>query len=203
MDHRSYVGPPEYYDVVGGLHLVALMAVGMREHHTVLDVGCGSLRGGRFIMQYLLPGNYYGIEPNERLIQAAIDHEIGQDMVDLKQPHFSPDDYFGFSQWGVQFDYIIAQSIITHAPLSTVEKLMQEASKSLAPDGKFIATVFIGPEDNALEGWSYPEGVQWTPETIHQLASAAGLAVSQMRLPHPAGQTWLAMVKNEALENTE
>lgn len=192
-DHRSYVGPPEYYDLIGGLQFVALMGIGMREHHTVLDVGCGSLRAGRFIVQYLRPGNYYGIEPNEWLIEAAIEHEVGQDMIDLKQPSFSTDAGLNLSAWGVRFDYIVAQSIITHAPLDMVEKLMWEVSGSLAPGGKFIATALIGQEDNQLTDWSYPGGVEWTFQTIEGLVSAAGLTLSQLRLPHPAGQTWMVM----------
>ena len=196
-EHRAYVGPPEYYDIIGGLQLVVLMNVGLREHHKVLDVGCGSLRGGRFIMQYLLPGNYYGIEPNKWLVEAAIDNEIGQDMIDLKRPHFSANKHMELDEWGVQFDYIMAQSIITHAPLAMVRQLMQAVYQVLSPEGTFIATVFEGDEDNQLTEWSYPAGVKWTSETIIELAIAAGLSVATLPFEHPAGQLWLAMEKDK------
>ena len=196
-EHRAYVGPPEYYDIIGGLQLVVLMNVGLREHHKVLDVGCGSLRGGRFIMQYLLPGNYYGIEPNKWLVEAAIDNEIGQDMIDLKRPHFSANKHMELDKWGVQFDYIMAQSIITHAPLAMVRQLMQAVYQVLSPEGTFIATVFEGDEDNQLTEWSYPAGVKWTSETITELTIAAGLSVATLPFEHPAGQLWLAMEKDK------
>ena len=196
-EHRAYVGPPEYYDIIGGLQLVVLMNVGLREHHKVLDVGCGSLRGGRFIMQYLLPGNYYGIEPNKWLVEAAIDNEIGQDMIDLKRPRFSANKHMELDGWGVQFDYIMAQSIITHAPLAMVRQLMQAVYQVLSPEGTFIATVLEGDKDNQLTEWSYPAGVQWTSETITELTIAAGLSVATLSFEHPAGQLWLAMEKDK------
>lgn len=192
-DHRAYVGPPEYYDVIGGLQFVVLMALGLRQSHTVLDVGCGSLRGGRFIMQYLDQGHYYGVEPNSWLIEAAIAHEIGQNMIGLKRPHFSSDDKLDLSAWNRQFDFILAQSIITHAPRDMVAKLMREAAAALEPDGIFVATYLVGERDNTLEEWSYPEGVFWTQETVFGLARQAGLSSNQLVFPHPAGQVWIMM----------
>ena len=59
--HREYVGKPEAFDLLGGRHFVLLYLLGLREHHCVLDVGCGSLRSGRLLIQYLAPGRYYGL----------------------------------------------------------------------------------------------------------------------------------------------
>ena len=60
--------------------------LGLREHHSVLDFGCGSLRAGRLLIPYLLEGRYYGLEPNRWLIEDAMEHELGGALIDLKRP---------------------------------------------------------------------------------------------------------------------
>lgn len=66
-----------------------LTSVGLRQHHRVLDIGCGSLRVGRLLIPYLNQGNYFGVEPNEWLVSDGILNEIGQDQIEIKQPTFS------------------------------------------------------------------------------------------------------------------
>ncbi len=71
-DHyTAYVGPPQDYDFMGATQFRLLTTLGLRDHHRLLDFGCGSLRAGRLLIPYLNPGNYYGIEPNRWLIDDA------------------------------------------------------------------------------------------------------------------------------------
>src|SRR5690242_11872125 len=65
--YRSFVGPPERYDLLAALQFNLLTSLGLREYHSLLDIGCGSLRAGRLFMTYLLPGNYCGVEPEQWL----------------------------------------------------------------------------------------------------------------------------------------
>lgn len=44
--YKSYVGPPEFYDVAAAMQFSLLIFLGLREYHSLLDIGCGSLRGG-------------------------------------------------------------------------------------------------------------------------------------------------------------
>jgi len=46
-EHRKYVGPPERYDLAASGQFSLLTLLGMREDQSLLDIGCGSLRGGR------------------------------------------------------------------------------------------------------------------------------------------------------------
>ena len=63
--YRAYVGPPEDYDLVAAMTFNLLTTLGLRQHHSLLDVGCGSLRIGRLLIPYLNRGKYFGIEPNQ------------------------------------------------------------------------------------------------------------------------------------------
>ncbi len=92
--YRSFVGPPDIYDLVAAAQFCLLIFLGLREHHFMLDVGAGSLRGGRLFIPYLLPGRYYAIEPQRWLIEEALRKEVGKDIVRLRKPTFSNDDDF-------------------------------------------------------------------------------------------------------------
>jgi hypothetical protein len=52
--HRTYIGPAEHYELLSGRHFMLFFVLGMRERHTFLDFGCGSLRSGRLVMTYTL-----------------------------------------------------------------------------------------------------------------------------------------------------
>ena len=57
LDYREYVGTSERYDIGGAIQFNLLTTLGLREHHRLLDVGCGSLRAGRLFIPYLLKGS--------------------------------------------------------------------------------------------------------------------------------------------------
>ena len=40
--HRAYIGPPDEYDLVSAMSFNLLTASGLRQHHRLLDIGCGS-----------------------------------------------------------------------------------------------------------------------------------------------------------------
>ena len=52
--YRAYVGSPKAYDVTAATQFALMVGLGLREDHTLLDIGCGSLCGGRLFIPYLL-----------------------------------------------------------------------------------------------------------------------------------------------------
>src|SRR5438046_4034239 len=86
--YRAYVGPPEDYDLVAAMTFNLLTTLGLRQHHSLLDVGCGSLRIGRLLIPYLNRGKYFGVEPNEWLVDEGIRRELGETLVQIKRQTF-------------------------------------------------------------------------------------------------------------------
>jgi len=86
--YRAYVGPPEDYDLVAAMAFNLLTTLGLRQHHSLLDIGCGSLRIGRLLIPYLNRGNYFGVEPNKWLVDEGISRELGETLVQIKRPTF-------------------------------------------------------------------------------------------------------------------
>src|SRR6266513_2408047 len=188
--YRAYVGPPEDYDLVAAMTFNLLTTLGLRQHHSVLDVGCGSLRIGRLLIPYVNRGKYFGVEPNEWLVDEGIRRELGETLVQIKRPAFffsdSPDT---ISQAIMSFDFALAQSIFSHCGLDLIKAWLSAISRSLAEDGALVATFLIGEQDAAESGWIYPECVNYRPATLERAAAEAHLRFEILDWKHPR-QTW-------------
>src|SRR5947199_9194661 len=84
--YRAYVGPPEDYDLIAAMTFNLLTTLGLRQQHSLLDIGCGSLRIGRLLIPYLNRGKYFGVEPNEWLVEEGIKRELGEALLQVKRP---------------------------------------------------------------------------------------------------------------------
>ena len=196
MNYRGEVGPAKLYDVIGAQQFCVMIKLGLREHHKLLDFGCGSLRGGRLFIPYLLPGNYYGVEPNAELVYEGIKGELGIDILDVKKPHFYDFADFKMSRIGQEFDFILAQSILSHAGVDILDRIISEASRALAENGKFAATFFSGELNRSKSGWLGHDIASYTLSYMKHIAGKHGMHVAQLEdiapgVTHPIGQKWI------------
>lgn len=195
--HRKFVGPPEKYDLASAGQFSLLTALGLREENSLLDIGCGSLRGGRLFITYLKPGKYFGIEPEQWLIDQGIETEVGRDLVALKQPAFNNDSNFTLTAFGRKFDFMLAQSIFSHASQAQIRRCLSEVKKVLEPNGIFAATFFPGETNYEGSEWVYPGCVYYTLEYFTKLAADEGLACKPLNWTHTNQQKWVALTHPE------
>jgi SAM-dependent methyltransferase len=188
--YRAYVGPPEDYDLIAAMAFNLLTTLGLRQQHSLLDIGCGSLRIGRLLIPYLNRGKYFGVEPNEWLVDEGISRELGETLVQIKRPTFffsdSPDT---IAQVNIAFDFVLAQSIFSHCGLDLIKGWLSAISRSLVQDGVLVATFLIGEEDSARMGWIYPKCVNYRPATLERAAKDVNLKFEILDWKHPR-QTW-------------
>ena len=188
--YRAYVGPPEDYDLIAAMTFNLLTTLGLRQHHSLLDIGCGSLRIGRLLIPYLNRGKYFGVEPNEWLVKEGIKRELGEALLQIKHPtFFFSDSPEAIAQAKVSFDFALAQSIFSHCGLDLIQNWLSAISPSLAEDGALVATFLPGEQDSPTGGWVYPECVNYRPSTMRQAAAEAGLRFEILDWKHPR-QTW-------------
>lgn len=199
--YRAFVGPPDKYDLVSAMQFNLLTYLGLREYHSLLDIGCGSLRGGRLFIPYLLPQRYFGIEPEQWLVEEGIKKQLGKELIDIKQPTFSDDCDFTLSAFGRKFDFILAQSIFSHASQHQIRRCLSEARKVMKLTSIFAATFVEGEQDYEGNEWVYPGCVTYTLERMMHLAKEQGLVCQPIGWPHPNQQTWVAIVDPENEES--
>ena len=188
--YRAYVGPPEDYDLIAAMTFNLLTTLGLRQHHSLLDIGCGSLRIGRLLIPYLNRGKYFGVEPNEWLVDEGIKRELGQSLVEIKHPtFFLTDSPANIAKAETAFNFAVAQSIFSHCGLDLITGWLSAISRSLAQDGALVATFLIGEKDSPRAGWIYPECVNYRPATLERAAKDVNLRFEILDWKHPR-QTW-------------
>jgi hypothetical protein len=187
-------GPSERFEDVGRNTLATSIRLGLMPDHRLLDIGAGSLRVGWWLVQYLDPENYYAIEPVASRIDKA------EEILGAKI-HIYYNEDFEFPD--VEFDFVLARSIWTHASKAMISKMLSEFSENSAPDAKFL-TSFI-PSRSEREDY---KGNEWVGRVNkndkarvirHSLAwiqrecEKFGLTVEEVGLLHK--QTWLLVQK--------
>lgn len=187
--YRTHVGTGIYYDVLSANQFNLLTCLGLREEHSLLDIGCGSLRAGRLFIPYLQPEKYCGIEPESWLVTQGLNNELGHSIVDIKKPRFSADADFTLTAFGQTFDFILAQSIFSHTSERQLRRCLSEAKKALKPEGLFAATYFPATRNYTGSHWTVK--ATWTPEKMQELAREQGLHFVPLSWPHPDPQQWI------------
>ena len=197
MDYRASVGPPENYDIIGAKQFCVLVNHGLREHHYLLDIGCGSIRGGKFFIPYLQAGHYFGVDPNSKAVNEGIDNELNRKYVlTQKKARFWFHDAFQLSSFpGIptKMDFILAQSIFSHTSRAQTEKCIQQARLFMTSCSKFLGTWFVGPHNWEEEGWKPGSVVTRPQEYLERIADQNGLSFDRQGYAHPSGQTWFLM----------
>jgi ABC-type polysaccharide/polyol phosphate transport system ATPase subunit/SAM-dependent methyltransferase len=159
--HRVSVGGA--WDEIGTLQFEFLKRQGLQPSHALLDVGCGSLRGGVHFMRYLEPGRYFGIDCSEPLIRAGIEIELPAVNVDPSRGTFIVNDNFQLD--GVPpLDFALAQGLFPEVPLGTVITCIAAVVRRLAPGGRFYVTYFEDPNPAETAAVVQPSGVVTYPD---------------------------------------
>lgn len=147
--HRRFVGG--VWDTHGETQLNYLKTHGLQPHHRLLDIGCGCFRAGRYFIDYLEPGHYFGIDANHSLMTTGYDVELSDEQrARLPITNLRANDRFDVS-FGEQVDFAIAQSVFTHVSLNHIRLCLYRASKTVKPGGSFFATFFERPRTTEID----------------------------------------------------
>jgi len=190
-------GPPNAFPRVGRNQLIVLIDQGLTPDSKVLDIGCGCLRGGYWIISFLNKNNYFGIEPNVEMLEAGkkylLDSQSHQ-----KCPTFSNNDNFDLSVFNTQFDFVIARSIWSHASPAQIKKMLAEFCAVASQNSIFLTSYFETDKENQYDGDSWvgrshetkePGVVGYNFNWIRKECSKNNLKCSLLYEDY--GQTWI------------
>lgn len=144
--HREIVGG--MWDEIGALQFEFLKGHGLSTQDHLLDIGCGSLRGGVHFAAYLQPGHYWGVDSHEDLLDAGYRIELNRLGLTDRVPRANllHDGDFNFERFDRMFDVAIAQSLFTHLSASRIHLCLYRLAKVMVPGGRLFATYFEIPE---------------------------------------------------------
>jgi hypothetical protein len=77
----------------------------------VIDLGCGVLRAGYWLIHFLDAHCYYGIESHAERLEAGRKTILEPDTERTKKPRFDTNANFDTGVFGVTFDFFLAYSI--------------------------------------------------------------------------------------------
>jgi SAM-dependent methyltransferase len=169
----------------GQMQFDYLIGHGLKPGMRMLDIGCGNLRAGRLFIDYLDPGNYYGIDISPDILLAA-EQTVAEYGLQAKLPHLMlvSDLRLAFLPEG-HFDVVHAHSVFSHSPLEVIEECLAHVGRVMAPGGFFDFTFdrTEGAEHQVLR-----EDFYYRTETLTGLAGRHGLDARLMAdwedLPH-------------------
>lgn len=168
-----------------------LLAKGLVPASRVLDVGCGALRLGYWVMRFLDPGRYFGIEPQREMLRIGLEQLVEPEVVQHAQARYAHNDDFDLSVFGEQFHFVIARSIWTHAAQPQIAAMLGSFARTARPDAAFLASHYPAtPAFRLGRRWPRLErGVTTLP--LEQLSPTLARLPRISRAPAHDGGEWI------------
>ena len=202
MSRHGFLGVPlATFEQAGRGRLIALLAEGLNPESKLLDIGCGTLRVGYWLVRFLDPGCYYGIEPARERVECGLQYLLTPEEVAFKQPRFDFNANFDSSVFGTRFDFFLATSIWSHACKGQIEATLDSFVRDSTPSGVFLTSYLparSADEDYNGDRWVGTSHESKTPGVIrHSLdwivdqCSRRALHVDELAGEDCDSQFWL------------
>jgi cyclopropane fatty-acyl-phospholipid synthase-like methyltransferase len=174
---HALVGPARLWQMKRASQIDFLRATGLRPHHRLLDLGCGTLRGGIPLIEYLDEGHYVGVDVRATALAEAR-KELRDAGLESKHPRLvlCPD----LSRLALdhRFDRIWAFSVLIHMSDDVVDHALGFVSRHLAPGGAFYANVLVG--EGRTGAWEEFPVIARPPSFYRRASARHGLAVDDV-----------------------
>jgi hypothetical protein len=207
LDPDTFFGVPiPGFDTAGRAQLILLLMAGLEPGSKVIDLGCGVLRAGYWIVHFLDPGCYHGIEPHDGRLRTGLDRILEADTLSAKRPRFATTAEFDTSVFGETFDYFLAYSIWTHASKRQIETMLDAFVRDSTEEGVFLASVLPArawQRDYRGERWLGTSHESSSPGCIRHRLSWIRRACRRRHLfvqslgREVDGQTWLYISRQQ------
>ena len=145
---HALVGPVDLWEMKRRFQIDFLREAGLLPHHQLLDLGCGTLRGGIPLIDYLDPGHYAGVEVRGEVLDEGR-RELAESGLVGKQPHLVHCERLAELDLGRKFDVAWAFAVLIHMDDAVLDDAVAAVARHLDDDGVFYATVNVGAEPTA------------------------------------------------------
>lgn len=141
------------------------IALGLAPHHVVVDYGCGSLRIGRHLIDYLDGGKYWGLDVTDRFYSdglALLDNEVKR--YKAPQCRIITDNSLAEVR-AVRPDFIFSVAVLKHVPESELDGYFDKLCAMMHAATTLVVTFSASPREERISGKSW----SWSQHRIEKL----------------------------------
>lgn len=195
----------------GRLQLSKLLRAGLSPGSVVVEVGCGALRAAYWLIHFLEPERYHGIEPNREMVDTARTALLEPGLEESKRPRFAYNDDFDLGVFGVAPEFVLARSIWSHTSKAQIAAMLDSFAAVAAPQATMLTSYQPASrlpwrrQDYTGDAW-VGRGPQGTgPEHravvahrfgwVEEQARGRGLSARETKGDTFGGQVWLEVTK--------
>lgn len=182
MDNNSQcrhklVGSPALWEMKRRFQVEFLRSRGLQPSDRLLDLGCGTLRGGIPLIEHLDARGYVGIDVRPEVIEEA-EAELALHRLAHKHPTLLATGRLAELVLDRTFDVVWAFSVLIHMDADHLAEALAFSARHLSSTGVLYANVNVG--DRAPGGWQgFP--VMWRPlHAYGEAARQAGLVMEDL-----------------------
>lgn len=171
---HGLVGPPDLWAMKRRFQFEFLTSHGLRPEHRLIDIGCGALRGGIPLIEYLETGHYTGVEAREAVLEEGR-KELAEAGLEHKHPLLIHAADPAQIELEAHFDVAWAFMVLIHMTDEIVDACLGLVSRRLTEAGEFYANVILG--SGTERSWQGFPVVSRPHEFYEHLAAPHGLIV--------------------------
>lgn len=201
--HRGYVGG--MWEAIGKVQFDFMLSQGLREDDVLLDIACGSLRGGRHFIEYLAPEHYLGLDQHAWLIESGLRMELPKQTRAAKRPEFVVSDGFEFHLFSKRPTIALANSLLSHLVTDDIRLCLSNLRSVMEPEARFYAsyirtgTIWDDYENPAKS--DAQQAFQYEPEAILAIGRETGWRGRDLgEWGHPRGQQMIEFIAGAAVD---
>lgn len=135
---RFFGGKDEAWRARGAFQLQFLRSKGLLPTSKCLDIGCGPLRAGVHIINYLRPGGYFGYDENPSFIAAGRQAIVAEGLEKQRPTLAVVDDFL--CPYENRFDFGIAFSVLNHCQSDKRKDFFKNAPRAFRGGGRVFVT---------------------------------------------------------------
>jgi SAM-dependent methyltransferase len=135
----------------------AWLACGIRPDDDVVDYGCGTLRLGRLLIEFLEPDHYIGLDIDDRILEAGRS-QLPSNLIALKRPVLEVISAESLRRTAArQPKWICSKGVLQHVPPTELDKLFENLSHFVlaGATGLFVARTSPASERRSSKSWAY------------------------------------------------
>jgi cyclopropane fatty-acyl-phospholipid synthase-like methyltransferase len=174
---HTLVGPAHLWKMKRSFQIQFLKDMGLQHVHYLFDIGCGTLRGGIPLIDYLQVGHYFGLEVRSEVLDEGR-KELKEAGLERKKPTLLVYPDISQLNLGRYFDYIWAFSVLIHMSDNILKDTFGFVNKHLSKEGFFYANVNIGKRKE--HNWQGFPNVARTFDFYSDACTTNGLMISDL-----------------------